>query len=99
MPRKKARRKIRTKERVSIFYDEAVLLGGDSDFVPVIQHLRTSGKKVTCEEKLSFSKALALFEAMWKEGVALGVLPPKDPLEGIEVDIRIARILNCLKNS
>ena len=45
-------------------------------------------------EKLSYAKALALFEAMWGEGLALGVLPLDDPLEGIEVDIRIARILN-----
>jgi hypothetical protein len=38
-----------------------------------------------------------LFAAMWKEGVTLGVLPPADPLAGIEVDIRMARILNsCL---
>ncbi|GAG97925.1 unnamed protein product [marine sediment metagenome] len=51
------------------------------------------------EEKLSFSEALAIFEAMWKEGMTLGVIPPKDPLEGIETDIRIARILNCLKKS
>ena len=49
------------------------------------------------KEKLSFEQALALFEAMWQEGVDLGVLPPKDPLEGIEIDIRISRILNCLK--
>ena len=45
-------------------------------------------------EKLSHAQALALFEAMWREGVALGVLTLEDPLEGIEVDIRIARILN-----
>ncbi|MCK4418750.1 hypothetical protein KAV79_02985 [Candidatus Aerophobetes bacterium] len=51
------------------------------------------------EEKLSFEEALKIFEAMWKEGVNLGVLPPKDPLEGIEVDIKIARIINCLKKS
>ncbi len=56
-------------------------------------------RKVIKEEKLSFSEALAIFEAMWKEGMTLGVLPPKDPLEGIETDIRIARILNCLKKS
>ena len=30
----------------------------------------------------------------WREGVLLGVLPPADPLEGIEIDIRVARILN-----
>ena len=45
-------------------------------------------------EKLTYREALAVFEAMWREGLALGALPLKDPLEGIEVDIRIARILN-----
>lgn len=56
-------------------------------------------REIIKKERLSFKRALALFEAMWKEGVNLGVLPPKNPLEGIEVDIKIARILNCLKNS
>jgi hypothetical protein len=37
---------------------------------------------------------------MWKEAVALGAFPPKDPLEGIEVDINIAKILNsCSKKT
>ena len=56
-------------------------------------------REVIKKEKLPFEHALAIFEAMWKEGVNLGVLPPKDPLEGIEVDIKIARIINCLKSS
>jgi len=34
---------------------------------------------------------------MWELGMHLGVLPPEDPLEGIDVDIKVARILNCLK--
>ena len=49
---------------------------------------------------LSYSQALKIFESMWYEGVKLGVLPPKDPLEGINVDINIAKVLNsCLKKS
>ena len=49
---------------------------------------------------LPHQQSLRQFAALWQEAVALGVLPPKDPLEGIEVDIRIARILNaCLKTS
>ena len=28
-------------------YDEAVLMGGDSDFIPIIEHLRNLGKTVT----------------------------------------------------
>jgi hypothetical protein len=41
----------------------------------------------------------ARYEAIWKEGVILGILPLSDPLDGIEADIELARVLNCLKNS
>jgi len=51
-------------------------------------------KEQTRNEKLTPPEALAIFEAMWREGLTLGVLPLEDPLEGIEVDIRLARILN-----
>jgi len=51
------------------------------------------------EPQHSFQEALQLYEAMWKEGVTLGILPLSDPLDGIEADIELARVLNCLKNS
>lgn len=46
------------------------------------------------KERLTYRKSLKLVESLWKEGMAMGVLPPKDPLEGIETDIKLARILN-----
>jgi len=49
------------------------------------------------KEKPDYASALCLFEAMWRECMLLGVLPLKDPLEGIEVDIKIARILNDVR--
>lgn len=50
------------------------------------------------KREFSFDQAIKLFTSLWNEGVTLGVLPPKDPLEGIEVDIRIAKVVNsCLK--
>lgn len=50
------------------------------------------------EKKRSFDQSIRLFTSMWNEGLKLGVLPPEDPLEGIEVDIKIAAALNsCLK--
>ena len=50
--------------------------------------------------KLSFYSAMKLFTHMWNEALNLGAFPPKDPLEGIEVDIQIAKTLNsCLKKS
>jgi hypothetical protein len=52
------------------------------------------------EGKLPFQQSIKLFTSMWNEGVKLGVLPPKEPLEGIDVDIKIAKVLNsCLKSS
>ena len=47
----------------------------------------------------SFREALHLYESTWKEGITLGVLPFSDPLDGIVVDIELARVLNSLKNS
>jgi hypothetical protein len=37
---------------------------------------------------------LRLVEAMLDMARQLGVWPPADPLEGIEVDIRVARVLS-----
>jgi len=51
------------------------------------------------EPQRSFREALQLYEAMWKEGVTLGILPLSNPLDGIEADIELARVLNCSKNS
>lgn len=51
------------------------------------------------KESLSYNEALRIFEGLWQEGVSLGVLPPEDPLEGIETDIRVARILNSCTTS
>lgn len=35
-----------------------------------------------------------IFDALYQEAVELGVLPPKDRLEGIDVDIRLAHFFN-----
>jgi hypothetical protein len=51
------------------------------------------------EPQRPIREALQLYEAMWKEGVTLGILPLSDPLDGIEADIELARVLNCSKNS
>lgn len=57
-------------------------------------------KKILTKKELSFKEALKIYESMYDEAVKFGALPPKDPMEGIKVDIKIARILNsCLKKS
>ena len=51
------------------------------------------------EPQRPFRESLQIYEAMWKEAVALGVLPLADPLDGIEADIELARVLNSLKTT
>ena len=52
---------------------------------------------ISGQGRLSYAQSRKLFTAMWKEGVTLGVFPSVDTLAGVEVDIRMARILNtCL---
>jgi hypothetical protein len=46
------------------------------------------------KEKPRLLKNLEIVEAMYKEALSLKVFPLKDPLAGIEVDMRIARIIN-----
>jgi hypothetical protein len=44
--------------------------------------------------KPDFFKNLRIFEALYEEAKQLGVFPLKNPLEGIEVDIGLAKVLN-----
>lgn len=52
------------------------------------------------EGQLAPTKAFNIFSAMWQEAITLGVVSFQDPLAGIEVDIKIARVINsCSKKS
>ncbi|MBN1103944.1 MAG: hypothetical protein JXL84_11070 [Deltaproteobacteria bacterium] len=41
-----------------------------------------------------YFRNLEIFEALYREARGLGVFPPKDPLEGMEADLRLAEALN-----
>ncbi|SPJ13943.1 conserved hypothetical protein [Syntrophobacter sp. SbD2] len=62
------------------------------------QLLAEFDKAYLSTEKPDYFKSLKLFEEMWKEGLQLGALPLKDPLDGIEVDIKIAKIDEALRS-
>ncbi|MBE3111720.1 MAG: hypothetical protein IMZ46_14640 [Acidobacteria bacterium] len=48
-------------------------------------------------EKVDVERNFRIVDALYDEARMLGVLPPKDPLEGIEVKIRIARAVNYVQ--
>ena len=50
------------------------------------------------KENLSHKEALAIYEALHNEAVSLGVISSENIMDGIEVDLRIARAINGLKS-
>ena len=53
-------------------------------------------KKLIKEENLSYKKALFIYEALHREAVSLGIINSENILEGLEVDLRIAKTVNGL---
>lgn len=53
----------------------------------------------TQQEKADFLKNIRLMDAMYKEAVSLGIFPLKDPLEGVEIDIKIAEVINSVSST
>lgn len=54
-------------------------------------------RRLIVEEDLSYEQSLRIFESLFAEAVSLGVIGDENILEGLEVDLRIARALNGLK--
>ena len=46
-----------------------------------------------------YHAGLAIFEALWEHGCRLGVLPPSDPLEGLDTVVRLAGARNVRQPS
>ena len=46
--------------------------------------------------KVDITQNFRLVEAMYKEAVLLGAFPMKNPLDGIEIDIKIAKVINSV---
>jgi hypothetical protein len=50
-------------------------------------------------EKVDVEQNLRILDALYEQALMLGALPPKDPLEGIEVKIRVAKAVNNVQRS
>lgn len=61
--------------------------------------LEELNRKLARQSPPDFAKNSAIVEALLAEAILLGVWPPKDPMEGLEADLRIAEILNSVHRS
>lgn len=53
-------------------------------------------KELIRSEKVDLHKNLAILDALYDEAVTLGVFPLEDPLDGFDVDLKIARVVNSV---
>ena len=49
-------------------------------------------------ENISHKEALAIYEALHKQAVSLGIISSENVMDGLEVDLRIARAINGLSS-
>lgn len=63
------------------------------------EELRRFEDALTAREKLDLERNLSIAEALYREAVVLGLFPQKNPLEGIETDIEVARVVNSVSGS
>lgn len=60
------------------------------------QELQKFERDLIASEKADYRKNFRIVEAMYQEALELGIFPLKNPLEGIEVDIKIAKAVNSV---
>lgn len=51
-------------------------------------------KELIKKDKADVMKNFHIVDSMYDEAVALGVIPMKNPLDGLEVDLKIAKVVN-----
>ena len=61
--------------------------------------LREFERNLIRAEKPDYIRNVKIVDALRREAVALGVFPPTDPLEGIELKIRIAEAVNRVRTT
>lgn len=54
-------------------------------------------QKLIEKENISHKEALLIYEALHEEAVSLGIINSRNILDGLEVDIKIAKTINGLR--
>lgn len=63
------------------------------------EELREFERKLVRSEKPDYLRNVRILNALRREAVALGVFPPSDPLDGIELKVRIAKAINNVRTT
>jgi hypothetical protein len=48
------------------------------------------------KEKPDIRRNFQIVEALYQEALSLSIFPLKDPLDGLDADLRVAKAINCV---
>jgi len=51
-------------------------------------------RKLIEEEDISYFEALSIYEMLYKEALSLGVINSENILDGLDIDLKVARTIN-----
>lgn len=55
--------------------------------------------KLISKKRNNIKENFKIVNALYKEAAALGIMPLKNPLDGLDIDIKISQVVNkCSKN-
>jgi len=64
-----------------------------------LEKWREFEKELCAVEPIDVARNFAHMEALYEEALALGVLPARDPLEGLDLKLRIVRTIHRVQRS
>lgn len=67
---------------------------GDEAMIKNDNQIQEIERELIKKEKTNLVKNFQLVDAMYQEVVELGIMPMKNPLDGLEIDIKIAEVVN-----
>ncbi len=56
-------------------------------------------KELISKEKVDIKRNFRIIDALYHEAVKLGIIPIRNPLDGLETDIKIAHIINSVSRT
>jgi len=82
-----------------ICYNKGAKLRKFPKLIKNAEAVRSLEKAILRQELPDFARNIRLLEALYREAVSLGVFPPQDKLSGLDVDIKIARVINSVSKT
>lgn len=63
------------------------------------KEFRKFERELLKKEKVDIMRNFKILEALYQEAVSLGIIPLKNLLDGLEVNIKIAKVINSVSKT